>query len=238
MARPERNNVDYFPFLCKEGKAMFCIEQKYGNDGYATWIKILRQLAVTNNHYLNLNDKAEFMFLSSKCKISELMLNEIIKDLCDLGEFNSDLWVNNKIVFSEKFIASISDAYLKRNNKCISLLSLFHLLDGLGIRKLDKSILKCVSNTQSKEDYIKEEESKLYISISPFVETYGKDMCRKFYEYWSEPNKSKTKLKYQMERTWDISKRIKRWSDNNFNKDKENKQDTPTKLTYSIDGKK
>ena len=43
MARPERNNVDYFPFLCKEGKAMFYIEQKYGNDGYATWIKLLRQ---------------------------------------------------------------------------------------------------------------------------------------------------------------------------------------------------
>lgn len=33
MARPQRNNVDYFPFFCKEGKSMFYIEQKYGNDG-------------------------------------------------------------------------------------------------------------------------------------------------------------------------------------------------------------
>lgn len=53
MARPERNNVDYFPFICKEGKAMYYIEQKYNNDGYATWVKLLRQLAVTNYHFLN-----------------------------------------------------------------------------------------------------------------------------------------------------------------------------------------
>ena len=33
MARPERNNVDYFPFLCKEGKAMYYIEKKYKNKG-------------------------------------------------------------------------------------------------------------------------------------------------------------------------------------------------------------
>lgn len=232
MARPERNNVDYFPFLCKEGKAMFCIEQKYGNDGYATWVKILRQLAVTNNHYLNLNDKAEFMFLSSKCRVSELMLNGIINDLCDLGEFNAELWKENKILFNEKFIHSISDAYLKRNNKCITLDSLLQLLDSLGVRKLSKSDIKGVNNPQSKEEYIKEEEKKLYISISPFVEKYGKEMCRLFYEYWSEPNKSKTKLKYQMEKTWDIEKRLKRWNNNNFNKPKE--PELPTKLTYSI----
>ena len=27
MARPERNTVDYFPFMCDEGKKMFYIEK-------------------------------------------------------------------------------------------------------------------------------------------------------------------------------------------------------------------
>jgi hypothetical protein len=120
MARKERSNVDYFPFLCKEGKAMFYIENKYGNDGFATWVKILRQLAVTNNHYLELSDKTELMFLSSKCKISEEKLVEIIIDLCKLGEFNQEIWEAKRVIWSDKFIENIQDAYKRRNNKCIT----------------------------------------------------------------------------------------------------------------------
>ena len=158
MARPEKNNVEYFPFLCKEGKGMYYIENKYGNDGFATWIKILRQLAVTNYHYLNLSDKVEMMFLASKCKVSEEALESIINDLCDLDEFDKNLWIENKIIWSEKFIEHIKEAYLKRKNSCINKKSLLHLLDGLGVRKLNKSInkpkrepLKGVGNTQRKE---------------------------------------------------------------------------------------
>lgn len=160
MARPERNNVDYFPFLCKEGKAMFYIEQKYGNDGYAVWVKILRQLAVTNFHYLNLSDQAEFMFLSSKCRVSELMLENIINDLCKLGEFHAELWTDYRIIFNEKFVSSIGDAYAKRNSKCITLPGLFSLLLDLGIRKLPLTDEKYDNNPQSKVKEIKEEKKK------------------------------------------------------------------------------
>ena len=157
MERPERNDVDYFPFLCKEGKAMFYIEQTYGNDGYASWIKILRQLSVTNYHYLNLSDKVEFMYLSSKCRISQETLNSLIQDLCDLGEFNKELWLENRIIFSEKLVNSLKDAYDKRNNECISLPSLLELLNSLGVRKPSKQPSKGVNNPQSKLEYSKED---------------------------------------------------------------------------------
>lgn len=133
MATHEKKNVDYFPFLCKEGKAMFYIETKYGNDGYATWIKILRQLAVTNDHWINFSDETELMFMAAKCKITEGKLVEIINDLSKMGEFNSTLWTENKIIYSEKFILNIQDAYSRRNNKCMQLKDLcIHLLN-LGI---------------------------------------------------------------------------------------------------------
>ncbi len=161
MARPERNNVDYFPYFCKEGKAMFYIEQKYGNDGFASWVKILRLLAVTNNHYLNLSSKIEFMFLSSKCKVSEVVLNEIINDLCELGEFNTELWKENKILWNQKFVDSIQDAYSKRNNKCITFDGLLLLLECLGVRKLSNGISNEPGNTQSKVEYSKVKEIKV-----------------------------------------------------------------------------
>ena len=78
MARPERNNVDYFPFYCEDGQKMFYIEQQYGNDGFATFIKILRELTKKDYHFLHL-DKASEMFLSAKCKVSIETSNSIIK---------------------------------------------------------------------------------------------------------------------------------------------------------------
>jgi hypothetical protein len=126
MARPERNTVDYFPHLLGEGKKMYFIENKYGNNGYATWYKILEKLGATEYHYLNLNKEEEVMFLASKCKISEELLISIINDLSKMDVFHKELW-SNKIVWCPQFIESIEDAYKKRNNKCIS-------LDGLRIQ--------------------------------------------------------------------------------------------------------
>lgn len=186
MARPERNNVDYFPFYCKEGKAMYYIEQTYGNDGYSTWVKILRQLSVTNYHYLNLSDKVEFMYLSSRCKVTPELLNNIISDLCDLGEFNAELWKDFKIVFSEKLVNSVKDAYLKRNNKCISLEGLFHLLDSLGVRKLGKCKNNTTVNPQSRVEYTKEDKSitkveeTLSIDADKFIAYFNSKANRKF----------------------------------------------------------
>jgi hypothetical protein len=157
MARPERNNVDYFPFDCKEGKTMYFIEQKYGNDGYATWVKILRLLAVTNYHFLDLSDKAQVMFLAAKCHVNEETLFKIINDLCELGQFHKQLWDENRVIFSEKFIIGIRDAYKKRNNKCINLPGLLTLLNDLGIRKLYKQLREGSDNPQSK---VKESKEK------------------------------------------------------------------------------
>jgi uncharacterized protein YdaU (DUF1376 family) len=39
-----------------------------------------------------------------------------------------------------------------------------------------------------------------------------------FFLYWSELNKSGTKQKYELEKTWDINRRLKRWSNSSFNK--------------------
>lgn len=36
--------------------------------------------------------------------------------------------------------------------------------------------------------------------LVPYVATYGKDMIRKFYDYWSETNKSKTRMRCETEK--------------------------------------
>ena len=81
MARPQRNNVDYFPYLCEEGKKMVYLEETYGNDGFATFIKILRELAKTDYHYLDLSKTSTMMFLSAKCKVSKEVLSSIMHNV-------------------------------------------------------------------------------------------------------------------------------------------------------------
>jgi len=162
MARPQRNNVDYFPFYCEEGKKMYYLEETYGNDGFAVFIKLLRELAKTDYHYLDLSKNTTQMFLSAKCKVSKQLLLNIINDLVELEKFDSVLWNENNIIWCQDFIDSIQDAYIKRKNKCISYEGLISLLIGLGVRKQSKLPLTGVGNPQSKVEYskIKKSESK------------------------------------------------------------------------------
>lgn len=56
-------------------------------------------------------------------------------------------------------------------------------------------------------------------SLVPFVRIYGRDMMNDFYSYWTEPNKSHTKMRFELERTWDVKRRLNTWAarDKNFN---------------------
>ena len=63
-------------------------------------------------------------------------------------------------------------------------------------------------------------KERFYESLVPFVEKYGAAMIREFYDYWSEMNKSQTKMRFEQQPTWETSLRLVTWAkrDNNFNK--------------------
>lgn len=58
-----------------------------------------------------------------------------------------------------------------------------------------------------------------YNSLIPFVAKYGKEMVRDFFDYWTEPNKSNSKMRFELQRTWDLARRLGTWArrDNQFN---------------------
>lgn len=71
--------------------------------------------------------------------------------------------------------------------------------------------------TLKKEDRIKKLKTDFANDLKPFLPTYGKEMLNEFYSYWSESNKSHTKLKYQQEPTWELALRLARWANNQRN---------------------
>ncbi len=160
MARPEKNTVDYFPFICAEGKKMYYLEEAYGNDGFATFVKILRELANTEYHYLDLSKNTTKMFLSAKCKVTKETLECIINDLVELGKFDKSFWDEFEVIWCQDFVDSIQDAYKKRSNKCLNKKGLRELLNGLRNPKPSFSISEGSVKPQRKEKKIKEEKKR------------------------------------------------------------------------------
>jgi len=205
MARKKRNNVDYFPHSVTHGKKMFYLRDKYGNDGYAVWFMLLEELGKSEYHYLDLKDPVSLMYLSSQFKVTEDILNEIIECLVKFGEFDQDLWISENILFNQKFVENIKDAYKKRSNECIDKNSLLLLLEGLGRsnevksnRKPRKSILKGSVNPQSKEEYSKEEESKEeYTKEKEIIFPFDSDNFKEQWTIWKQYKKDQFRFIYK-----------------------------------------
>ena len=78
MARAKKENVEYFPHNCSHGKTMFIVENQFGNDGFATWFKILEMLGDASNHYIDLRDRGEVLHVAARCRVSPETLEEIL----------------------------------------------------------------------------------------------------------------------------------------------------------------
>lgn len=79
-----------------------------------------------------------------------------------------------------------------------------------------------VKPKKTKEDIeaaTKKRMAEFYNSLVPYVRTYGKEMVRQFYDYWSETNKSGSRMRWEQEKTWVLEKRLEYWSrrSSNFN---------------------
>lgn len=51
-----------------------------------------------------------------------------------------------------------------------------------------------------------------YQSLVSYVGQYPKEMIRAFFDYWSELNKSETKMRYELEKTWELPRRLATWA--------------------------
>lgn len=74
------------------------------------------------------------------------------------------------------------------------------------------------TNVVSKKDAAKaatlKRKEEFYQTLVPFVGKYGREMIRTFFEYWSELNKPGTKMRCEMQKTWEVNLRLATWAKN------------------------
>jgi hypothetical protein len=112
MSRPKKQIVDYFPHSCEHGKTMFILEERYGNNGYSFWFKLLEILGGTEGHAIDLKNESELEYLRSKTRCEEGLVTEMLDLLAKLDAIDRELW-GNKVVWSDNFVNGISDVYTR-----------------------------------------------------------------------------------------------------------------------------
>jgi hypothetical protein len=89
--------------------------------------------------------------------------------------------------------------------------------------KKKEEILKIIRSLEENYDFIKKQITKdsLENLVKPFIEKHGQEMIDKFLMYWTQKNANGRKELWQMQRVFDVPKRLATWAGKTWNKPKE-----------------
>jgi hypothetical protein len=163
---------------------------------------------IAGTAFLSRREKGAYMdLLCIQAGKGHLTLQEI-KDILN-GDF--DCWEKLK----SKFIEEGGKFYNKK-------------LETVKQGKHKKTEEEIIKDREKIEQRIKEKKQELYENCKPFLCKYPKEMLRKFYNYWTELNKSGTRMRYELQQTFEIGKRLATWA----NRDNDIIKSVPDNITY------
>jgi hypothetical protein len=122
MARPERHDVDYFPFFVKQGKTLTILYNKFGLEGIGFFTNVMRFLAITPDHHYCIKNESDMMHFISIVGISdEKKAIDMIELMVKTDKLDKNLWGKYKVIVCPAFIESVKDAYKRRANEIITI---------------------------------------------------------------------------------------------------------------------
>lgn len=88
----------------------------------------------------------------------------------------------------------------------------------------------------TKEELFKKRESEFVTEVSKHSTKYPPEMLKAFCRHWTEPNKSKTKMRWEMQQTFEIGRRLVTWASNEkvFNKQQPQPYQAPVQLLPEV----
>jgi hypothetical protein len=155
MARPTQNTIDYFSHDCNHKQTMYILENKYKNDGYAFWFKLLESLGSAPNHFLDLNDEIACEFLAAKTNLNWSSCDEILTLLAKINAICPELW-SKKIVWCQKFVDRLSGVYAKRKSQIPDKPSYCDGNDSITVFSDAETLQSKVKESKVKESKVKE----------------------------------------------------------------------------------
>ncbi len=235
MARPKKQGIDYFPLDVDffSNIKIRKIARACGPQATSILICLLCNIYKENGYYILWDEDLPFVIADS-VGVSEGAVKEVILKAIYVGFFDKDIYEKHKVLTSYGIQNRFKSAVYKREE--IEFIEDFLVSD---IRNRVFDVRNSVSDTGStqskvnrknKENSTNVEEKKakpskdaakaaalsrkeaFYQSLIPFLETYPKDMIRGFFDYWSEMNKSGMRMRFELEKTWELPRRLATWA--------------------------
>ena len=207
------------------------IRMKHGMQGYGIYFGIVEILREQTEYCLS---KKDIDSIAYDLRIDVDVVEDIIYNY-DLFQIDDDSFHSRSltrrmarmdVIREKRSLAGIKSGEVRSQSK-----------------QIDNTSSTSVQQTGKKEKKVKESKVKeikeRYIEFEDDVKSYqslfGDDnTVNDFVSYWTEPNKSNTKMKFEMQPTWDVKRRIQRWIGNDFTS---NKSNGVTKFKKDANGK-
>ncbi len=185
------------------------LRSKLAYEGYGIFWAVL-ELLFTEENKLCVEDYDSLAFgLQCDAKV----LKQVIEDF-DLFVVEDGCFYSRRLNNHIEEINNKSNKAKESINKRWNNTNVIRTYNDSNTSKVNKSISK-VKKSKSIEERIIDFKKSIQ-SISDVSD----DDKENFFLYWTEKNKSGSKFRAEMEKTFSIPLRLKRWSSNNFNKQK------------------
>ena len=191
------------------------IRMKHGMEGYGIYFAIVEVLREQKDYVLTLPD---IPCIAYDLRVEIALIEEIVFNY-DLFEVDDDKFYSRSL---KRRMERLDDKRKIRSDagrKGGKATALLHQKDSIATA-LNKSKLK--ENKEIKVNNINKRKIEFEDDVKNYQSLFGEDFIDDFINYWTEPNKSNTKMKFEMQPTWDTKRRIQRWVGNDFNTNKTN----------------
>jgi hypothetical protein len=188
---------------------------RHGMLGYGIFWAIIEEL-YNNTNVLRMDYECIAYDLRVDVSIVKSVINDFDLFVFDGDNFGSESVerrINERIEKSKKASESVSKRWerIRANNERNTNVSKSDTIKEIKESKV-KEIKEIVIADKSAT---KEERSLIFFNrIIPFVEEFGKDTCRDFYNYWIESNENGKKMRFEMQKVFDIRRRLTTWKNN------------------------
>lgn len=237
MARPRKQGIDYFPLDVNffSDVKIRKIVRACGSQSTSILICLLCNIYKDNGYYILWDEDLPFVIADS-VGVSEGAVKEVILKAIQVDFFDKDIYEKHKVLTSHGIQSRFKSAVYKREE--IEYVVEYLVSDIQNSISDGKNRVSDIQSTQSKvkvnrkknkENSTKVEKKKpkdkdaakaatlsrkdsFYQSLVPFVGKYPKEIIRAFFDYWSELNKSGTKMRYELEKTWELPRRLATWA--------------------------
>jgi len=116
MARPAKRNCDYFPHFVAHERDLYCLETRFGIEGYYFFYTLREFLSNCDNLTYKMEVDADLDYFYKSFALNKERIQEIMAACADNAIIDHDLWYKAKIIWQDDLASILQDAWRGRKD--------------------------------------------------------------------------------------------------------------------------